>query len=76
MGFAVRHCGRSRVHREASKPTPFQISCEEKGGSHEKAIRAIHLLKILEGPIGNADGTFLVFKGVNSDGIAGFQTSC
>jgi hypothetical protein len=76
MGFAVRHMGVSRVHREAKRPTPFNNSCEEKGGSHEKAIRVIHLLKNLKGPIGNAGGTFLFFKGVNSNGIAGFQTNC
>ncbi|GEM_PF-4103037 len=63
MGFVLRHIGVSRVHREANKPTPFNNSCEEKGGSHEKAIRAIHLLKVLKGPFGNADGTFLFLAG-------------
>jgi hypothetical protein len=76
MGFAVRHTGVSCVHQVADKPTPFKKSYEAKGGSHEKAIRAIHLLKSLKGPTGNADGTFLFFKGVISNGIAGFQTNC
>lgn len=76
MGFVLRHIGVSRVHREANKPTPFKNSYEKKGGSHEEEFRTIHPLKTLKGPIGIADGTFLFFKGVISNGIAGFQTNC